>query len=286
LGKAYTYLRCMKGLEKLMCGIGLFAIALFFRQGVFAASTTKSATPAAPHVAIIEKVKVLETLPHDATVFVQGLEFHEGHLFESGGLYGRSLLRRYNVTTGKDGKRISIEAQYFAEGLTIFNNKIYLLTWKEQVVFQFDMEFRPTKQFHITTEGWGLTHDESHLIYSDGSERLYFVSPTTFQVIRILRVMERLESGSDVAVLMLNELEYVGDYIYANVWMTNDIVIVDPLTGYLVKRLRCTTIANQATKAGGDVLNGIALDSVTNALYVTGKLWPTIHRIQLPSTTF
>jgi len=267
----------MKSLELLLCAILAFAGMLLLSQRM-----SRAPTPTPPKKPVVEKVQVLQTLPHDRSVFVQGLEFYEGYLFETGGLYGQSLLRKLNVTTGKEIKRVAIDSSLFAEGLTIFQDKIYVLTWREHVVLQYDLDFNPLPRFSITTEGWGLTHDSDQLIYSDGSDRLFFVSPLTFQVEKTLKVLERLQSGANKSISNLNELEYLGGFIYANIWMTSDIVIVDPVSGFVVKRLRCQSLVDKASKAGADVLNGIAFDADTNALYVTGKLWPTIHRIQNP----
>lgn len=271
--------------EKLTCAAIVIVIVYFLSQISSSSSSSHSASqkhvsPPPPRLPLIEKVKVLETIPHDNSVFVQGLEFHQGLLYETGGLYGQSLLRKLNVSSGKELKRISFGNAFFAEGLTIFQDTVYVLTWREHTVFQYDLEFQPLRQFSISTEGWGLTHNEHHLIYSDGSDRLFYVSPSTFQVERTLKVVERTQSGPDRSVSRLNELEYVNGLIYANVWLTSDIVLIDPQSGYVVKRIQCNSLTSKASKLGADVLNGIAFNSDQNALYVTGKLWSTLHRIQ------
>lgn len=216
---------------------------------------------------------VLKTYPHQASSFTQGLEFYKGALYESTGLNGQSKLMQIDLTTGSTIKSVPLDNQYFGEGITILNDRIYQLTWTSGVCFQYTMDFKLAKTFAYPTQGWGLTHTDSTLIQSDGSNKLYFLSPD-FQRKGTLAVYDNMGP-----VMNLNELEYVNGYVYANVWQTNRIVQIDIKTGKVVGNLnmegiRPTNIDKE------NVLNGIAFQPTENAFYVTGKNWPTLTKIQ------
>ncbi|QMW05223.1 glutaminyl-peptide cyclotransferase [Spirosoma foliorum] len=219
---------------------------------------------------------VLKTLPHQSSSFTQGLEFYKGTLYESTGLNSQSKLMQIDLATGSTIKSVSLDSQYFGEGITILNDRIYQLTWTSGVCFQYTMDFKLAKTFAYPTQGWGLTHTDSVLIQSDGSNKLYFLSPD-FQ-----RKGELVVYDNMGPVMNLNELEYVNGYVYANVWQTNRIVQIDIKTGKVVGNLnmegiRPTNIDKE------NVLNGIAFQPTENAFYVTGKNWPTLTKIQLKS---
>jgi glutamine cyclotransferase len=226
--------------------------------------------------------KVIKQYPHDTLAFTQGLEFYKGGLYEGTGEESysplRSELRKLDLTTGKVLKKVDLDTQYFGEGITFFGDKIYQLTWQSHVVFQYDTNFHLLKTFHIPTEGWGLTHDSQHLIVSDGSSKLYFRDPVTLDTVKTIDVSE-----NGTLVNNLNELEYMGGFVYANIWQTDYIVKINPANGNVVGKADFSNLLKdhgQTVYDANDVLNGIAYDSATNKLYITGKRWPSLFEIQ------
>ncbi len=219
---------------------------------------------------------VVRSYPHDPNAFTQGLEYVDGVLYEGTGLNGRSSVRRVNLETGNVLKQHNIGAEYFGEGITIFGSSLFELTWQSGLAFVYDRNtLAPKKSFRYSGEGWGLTHDGTNLIMSDGSEFLRFLDPATFAERRRLRV-----TGVGQPVKNLNELEYVKGEIFANVWMTDYIARIDPATGRVNAYidLRGLMPANDSSR---DVLNGIAYDETADRLFVTGKLWPRLFEIKL-----
>lgn len=222
-------------------------------------------------------VDVVRSRPHDPDAFTQGLVFHEGVLYESTGLNGRSSVRKVDLETGRVLARRSVPRQYFAEGLTIFQGRLVQLTWQSQKGFVYDLGFRLTGQFVYTGEGWGLTHDGASLIMSDGTARLRFLDPVTFAVRRPLDVTD---GGRPVE--SLNELEFVHGEIYANVWPTDWIVRIDPASGRVVGRVDLTgLLAPHERRGNEDVANGIAYDAAGDRLFLTGKLWSRLYEVRL-----
>jgi len=222
---------------------------------------------------------VVHTYPHDPHAFTQGLIYVEGHLYESTGLNGRSSLRLVDLTTGNVLQKHDLPADYFGEGLTDWGSTLIQLTWISHKALVYDrFSFSLQRTFDYEGEGWGLTHDATQLIMSDGTSSLRFLDPKTFRVIRRLKVVDA--SGSPVE--KLNELEYIHGEIYANVWETDDIVRISPRTGKVLGRLDLSgIIEKRELREPGAVLNGIAYDSVGNRLFVTGKLWPKLFEIRL-----
>jgi glutaminyl-peptide cyclotransferase len=222
--------------------------------------------------------QVINSWPHDRAAFTQGLVFYEGALYESTGLYGHSSLRQVDLRTGDVQRITNLPAQYFAEGMTIFQGKVFQLTWKEHIGFIYDLEnFSPLGQFSYEGEGWGLTHDEHSLILSDGTNQIRFIDPQTFRVERVIDVY-----NSDLPLKRLNELEYIKGEIYANVWQTNWIVRIDPQSGKILGWIDLTGLLSAGDKSPStDVLNGIAYDQINDRFFVTGKLWPKIFEIRL-----
>jgi len=218
--------------------------------------------------------KVINTYPHDIHAFTEGLFFYDDFMYESTGLYGGSSLRKVNVTTGTPVKQISINKTYFAEGCTIFDNQIFQLTWREDVVFQYNWEtFAVTETFtNPETEGWGLTQNGTHLIMSTGSSYLYFLDPYDFEVLGNVSVV-----NGNRGVSNLNELEYINGEVWANVWMTNKIVKINPWTGLVTGIIDFTNIKPRR----GQEFNGIAYDSVNNRTFVTGKNWPSLFEVEV-----
>ena len=222
--------------------------------------------------------KVEERLPHDVTAYTQGLFFHDGVLYESAGQYGESSFRKVDLKTGRVERRMNFENRYFAEGSCVLGDRLYVLTWREQECFVYDIRsWDKLGSFRYQGEGWGLTTDGKSLIMSDGSSTLTFRNPATFAAERTVTVTLRGQK-----VLYLNELEYIKGEIWANVYGTDQIVRIDPGTGVVrgVINLRNLLPVQLRTRAT-DVLNGIAFDPKSGAVYVTGKYWPKMYRITL-----
>ena len=230
--------------------------------------------PPAP-VATVEQVR---SFPHDSTAFTQGLLWHGGQLYESTGRYGQSTLRIVDVESGTVTRRVDLGRQYFAEGLAAIGDSLYQLTWKEGVAFIWEPgTLRQIAQKAYTGEGWGLTSDGRRLIVSDGSSYLTFVNPQTFQVDTTIRVTD----GGN-AVAQINELEWVRGEVWANVWHTHRIARIDPATGQVKGWLDLSALIPPVTDPEA-VLNGIAYDPAADRLLVTGKLWPRLYEIRVPS---
>lgn len=222
--------------------------------------------------------EIVNTWPHSREAYTQGLIFHEGKLIESTGQEGRSSIRRVQLDTGDVLQKVSLPPQYFGEGLTLLNGKLYQLTWQHQTGFIYDpATFQKLGEFKYFGEGWGLTHDSQHLILSDGTNRLRFIDPATFQVKKIINVSDR---GSPVS--QLNELEFARGEILANVWHTDRIARIDPETGKVNGWIDLTGLLKPGEVSDEDaVLNGIAFDEASGRLVVTGKMWPKVFEIRL-----
>jgi glutamine cyclotransferase len=222
-------------------------------------------------------VKVLKTYPHDPQAFTQGLEYFDGFLYESTGERGQSSVRKVDLESGRVLQKTDLGAEYFGEGLTIFRGKIYQLTWLSKVGFVYDLRsFRKLREFHYYGEGWGLAHDGSHLILSDGTNTLRYLDPETAEVVSTLEVY-----AGKQAVTNLNELEYIGNEIYANVWHSNRIARIDPASGQVRAWIDCSAIAEQEQKEPEGVLNGIAFDPAQHRLFITGKDWAHLFEIRV-----
>ncbi len=223
--------------------------------------------------------RIVGTYPHDPTAFTQGLVYHDGFLYEGTGLYGQSSIRKVDLKTGRVLQSRSLPQKYFGEGIALFQNRLYQLTWQNQEGFIYDLNFNPVGRFTYQTEGWGLTHDGQRLIMSDGSARLFFLNPRTLRPERTLTVR-----AAGQPVERLNELEYIQGRIWANVWQTNRIAIIHPQTGNVEAWLDLTGLVLLARARNPDpdaVLNGIAYDAQNNRLFVTGKLWPFLFEIEV-----
>ena len=223
-------------------------------------------------------ISISETYPHDDQAFTQGLAIHDGYLYESTGLYGRSSLRKTELATGVVSEHVDLSDIYFGEGMTIMDDRIYQLTWKENTCFVYSLDDLTTlKSFSYPGEGWGLTNDGDHLILSNGSSTLSFMNPETFKVVKTIDVIY-----DDSPVPNLNELEHVDGVVYANIWKLDQIIMIDPRDGSTVGWIDLEGIeTNLDSTKGIDVLNGIAYNSDSGRLLVTGKLWPNIFEIEL-----
>ncbi|MFH1445892.1 MAG: glutaminyl-peptide cyclotransferase, partial [Chloroflexota bacterium] len=218
--------------------------------------------------------EVINRYPHDHLAFTQGLIFHEGQLYESTGLNGRSSLRKVDLETGEVLQMINVDQTLFAEGLTEWQGTLIQLTWRDQLGLVYDLDsFQLLRSFDYSSEGWGLTHDEHHLIMSDGSDTLHFIDPNKLIEVKQIRISE-----SGIPITRINELEYINGEIYANIWQTNKIVRIDPTDGNVIGWINLAGLLPQDDfSASVDVLNGIAYNSSKDRLFVTGKLWPYLY---------
>ncbi|MES2605550.1 MAG: glutaminyl-peptide cyclotransferase [Pseudomonadota bacterium] len=223
----------------------------------------------------VKSVEVINTYPHDASAFTQGLVSIDGVLYEGTGRNGESSLRKVELATGAVQQRAMLPAQHFGEGITVLNNKVYQLTWQTHVGFVYDLgSFKQVQSFYLPGEGWGITHDGKQLIVSDGTANLRFLDPVT------LKETSRVAVTEDGKPLdKLNELEYINGEVWANVWYTNFIVRIDPVTGVVNSKLDLSDI--NESRSTDDVLNGIAWDADSQRLFVTGKLWSQLYEIKV-----
>lgn len=215
-----------------------------------------------------------QTKKHFDAVFTQGLIIQDNIVWESSGLYGKSLLTKWNLETGKVIKQRKFDKKYFAEGLTELNGKLYMITWREQTAFEIDKETLETlKIFNYVGEGWGLTDDNKQLIMSNGTSTIQFINPETFKVDKTINVHI---NGSPLN--RLNELEFIDGKIWANVYQTDYIVVIDPSTGAVTNNHHLPNLLKNYMRKPG-VLNGIAYDEVTKKTWVTGKKWPSLFEL-------
>ncbi|MCW3085339.1 MAG: hypothetical protein JWP12_2705 [Bacteroidetes bacterium] len=268
---------------------------LFFAIMVTIASCkneTKAPEPTAPTPVAEAFVPTIDytvagTLPHDTNSFTEGLFFNNGQLYESTGSPDdlpqlKSVFGTVDVKTGKVDKKIELDkATYFGEGTVILNNKLYQLTYKNQICFLYDAKtYKPMGQFRFKNEeGWGLTTDGTNIIMSDGTDNLSILDPTNFNVIKTLNV-----TNGGYPENNLNELEYIKGFIYANVWMKNYVVKIDPASGKVVGLIDLAPLKYKADDAykNSEVTNGIAYDATADKIYVTGKLWPNLYELKFP----
>ncbi|MCZ6522059.1 MAG: glutaminyl-peptide cyclotransferase [Bacteroidetes bacterium] len=221
--------------------------------------------------------QVQNEYPHDTTAFTQGLVYHQGKLYESTGR--DSWIGEIDLDTGKPDIKVQLDKTYFGEGITILNDKVYQLTWRNKKGFIYDLNtFETLGEFTYDHEGWGITNDGQNLIISDGTNKLYFVEPHQFGLVRELFVVDE-----ETEVNYLNELEYIDGHIYANQWKTDFILKIDPLNGQVVGKINLSSITTEIKEIskGADVLNGIAYDNETKNLLITGKLWPKLYAIKI-----
>jgi glutaminyl-peptide cyclotransferase len=268
--------------------LAILAAGFFLGAGIFAvgsgvAGGRRYPTPQKAEQTIpILSVKILHAYPHDPHAFTQGLEYFDGFLYESTGETGQSSLRRVDLETGKVMQKTDLAPEYFGEGLTIFRGKIYQLTWLSKIGFVYDLKtFRKLRDFHYYGEGWGLANDGSNLILSDGTNTLRYINPETFEVARTLEIYAGKE-----AVTNLNELEYIGNDIYSNVWHANRIARIDPRTGQVRDWIDLSAIAEKEQTEPEAVLNGIAYDSARHRFFVTGKNWAHLFEVRIEGITF
>ncbi len=249
----------------------------------------QAATPSAPPPARsapgthLERLRleVVNVYPHDPEAFTQGLVLHDGVLFESTGLEGRSTLREVELTTGKVKRRLDLPRTYFGEGLALAGDRLFQLTWQNRVAFVYEpATFKQLGQLAYDTEGWGLCFDGQRLVLSDGSDTLYFHDPQTFAPLGKIAV-----TMNGKALQRLNELECVDGSVYANVWTTTSIVRIDPQTGAVTAVIDASGLLTPAEQKRADVLNGLAYDATRSTFYITGKLWPKLFEVRFVPTS-
>ena len=224
---------------------------------------------------------ILNTYKHDISAYTQGLEFYKGVLLEGTGQNGESTLRKTDYKTGNVSKSVPLSPDYFGEGITVFNGKIFQLTWKNKVGFIYNAETltqEKTFNYFADIEGWGLTHNNKHLIMSDGSNKIYFLDPNTQKMIRTINVYSDTNAISD-----LNELEWIDGKIWANIYQKDAVVIINPENGAVESVINFSDLKTKNTKTllEGEVLNGIAYNPTTKTIFITGKDWDKMFEIKL-----
>ena len=224
----------------------------------------------------VKTVEVVREFSHERDAYTQGLVWWNGQLFESTGRAGESTLRRLDPQTGQVVQRIDVPAQYFGEGLALVDRRLIMLTWRAQRAFSYDRDsFEQLDTYRYQGEGWGLCYDNERLVMSDGSDRLTYRDPITFEPLGEQRVRLRGQP-----LYELNELECVNGAVYANVWTENFIVRIDPATGQVTDYIDAAGLLRGADLIGSEVLNGIAYDPEAQTFYITGKWWPKMFEVR------
>jgi len=247
---------------------------LFLANSLFAQNSTEDKKSTIP----VYTYFIVNKIPHDFNAYTQGLVFSDGYLYESTGRRGHSSLRKVDPDNGAVITLHPLAEEFFGEGITIFEEKIYQLTWQSYTGFIYDKStFLVMEEFFYNTEGWGITHNGEHLIVSDGTPTLYFLDPVTLEVLNKVNVTD--DKGP---VTNLNELEYVNGEIFANMLYSYRIARIDPASGKVIGWIDLTGILNnERIDYPIDVMNGIAYDSASDRLFVTGKFWPQVFEIRL-----
>jgi glutamine cyclotransferase len=255
-----------------LCVLALSRIAAALLIGLYGAAIAQS-----PPAAL--RAEILESYPHDPSAFTQGLLLHDGILYESTGLYGRSSVRQVELRTGAVLKQVDLPPTLFGEGLALDNDRLVQLTWREGIAPTYALAtLAKTGELTYAGEGWGLCFDGAQFIQSDGSNRLVFRDPATFAIVRQVAVTDQ---GRPVE--SLNELECVGDLVYANVWLTDRIVAIAKLNGAVRSVIDAAGLLSPADRAHLSheaILNGIAYDPGSETFLLTGKLWPKLFRVR------
>lgn len=221
---------------------------------------------------------IVSSYPHDTSSYTQGLLIYKGEMYEGTGLEGRSRLMKTDLKTGKALQSIELDKKYFGEGVTILNDTVYQLTWKNKKVFVYTLkDFRKIKEYDADIEGWGLTNDGKNLIVSTGSSELNYYEPSTFKLLKTQTVTE-----GGMPVSNINELEFINGFVFANQYQAPYILKIDPATGAVVAKADLQSMWDRikAIDSDADVPNGIAYDAATKKIYITGKWWPELYEVQ------
>jgi glutamine cyclotransferase len=253
-----------------LLGLTTAMLAFIRPSGPLSAQAPSAALP-------LYSYTIVRSYPHDPTAFTQGLQFADGVLYEGTGLNGKSSIRKVKLETGEVLQRRNVDAAHFGEGITLWQSNIIQLTWQSGLAFVYDRTtFAPKRSFSYSGEGWGLTHDGTDLIMSDGTDELRFLDPATFKERHRIKV-----TAVGTAVPRLNELEYVKGEVLANIWQTDYVARIDPASGKIAAWIDLRGLLTPRERGSTDVLNGIAYDAATDRLFVTGKLWPRLFEIKL-----
>jgi glutamine cyclotransferase len=229
----------------------------------------------------VDVVEIVSTLPHDTSCWTEGLELDGNTLLESCGGYEKSIVRRVDVHTGAVLQEHRLDSKYYAEGLTQFGGSIFVLTWREGTGLVFDSKLtQQERSFAVQGEGWGMTHDATSLICSNGSNEIRFLDPKTGAIKKVLKIF-----NGGLPLMNINELEYVNGEILANIWLTERIARIDPASGRLLGWILAEGLLPNRLRFEADFLNGIAYDSAGDRLFLTGKLWPTTFVVRLKPLT-
>lgn len=252
----------------------IVSVSVMGLVGLIAGAAVFPRAPALP-TAVARKVAAY---PHDAAAFSQGLAIHEGQLFEGTGQYGESSVRKVDLTTGRIQQLVPLNKDYFGEGITVLGNRLYQITWKERLCLVYDVAtLQVISSFRYTGQGWGLTHDGRELYMSDGSSTIRCLNPETFEVQRRLEV----RAGRN-RIDKLNELEFVNGELLANIWYSDRIARISPKTGEVLGWIDASSLYPAHQRPSREhVLNGIAFDTSTQRLYLTGKNWPELFEVEL-----
>jgi glutaminyl-peptide cyclotransferase len=255
----------------------LAGISLFITCNSEPRHIVRQAPSAAPGTPVLG-YEVVRTYPHDPKAYTQGLVYQDGFLYESTGLHGQSSLRKVNLETGAVIKEVDLAPRFFGEGLALYKDRMFQLTWQSKIGFIYDLgSFNKVGDFSYVGEGWGLTHDGSSLIMSDGTDKLRYLDPETQKARRDLKVR-----NGDQPLFALNELEFIKGQIYANVYQTERVARIDPDSGRVVSWVDLSGLLKaEDRKKSVDVLNGIAYDAGRDRIFVTGKLWPKLFEIRV-----
>ncbi len=259
------------------CGVLVRPLTVAAALAVLATACS-AAVPAPPSGTVRLRAEVLADLPHDTSAFTQGLELVDGVLYEGTGREGSSELRETDPKTGVVARSTALPAEFFGEGITVVDGSVWQITWQNGVAIEHDRAtLAERRRVTYEGEGWGLCHDDkaNRLVMSDGTDKLTFRDPTTFQANGEVRV-----NGEGGPVSNLNELECVDGAVYANVWQTDEIVRIDPATGRVPAVADLSGLLRPEERAGVDVLNGIANVPGTDEFLVTGKLWPKMFSVR------
>jgi glutamine cyclotransferase len=270
----------MKKFSILLLFIGIYITSCNSTESKNTGETAMNNYPSAPPLL---NFSIINIYPHDTASFTQGLAFYKGQLYESTGSpenipNNGSWLGPVNLQTGKSQKKIALSKEFFGEGMTFLNDKIYQITWQNHKGFVYDaVTFKKLKEFSYANDGWGLTNDGKNIIMSDGSSILYYLLPDSLTVTKKIEVLDN--NGS---VPNLNELEYINGFVYANQWETAYVLKIDPTTGNVVGKFDFSKLVNEikAKDTSVDVLNGIAYDSTTHKIFITGKKWPSVYEVR------
>jgi glutamine cyclotransferase len=222
---------------------------------------------------------IVNTFAHDTLAFTEGLEFYRDTLMESTGQKGISHFRKYDYKTGKIFKQVNLENEYFGEGITVINNKIYQLTWQSNVGFIYDantLKKLKTFPYDKKIEGWGMTHDDKHIYQSDGTEKIWKMDPETQKMVDYINVYTNSNK-----IKSINELEWIDGKIYGNIWQKDAIAVINPTTGAVEGVLDLSGLRSKVTNKDAEVLNGIAYNPKTKTVFVTGKNWDKMFEIRI-----